>query len=69
MTSSTEVLGKPVGSDEKNHKTTYVTLKGLEASAKEVEERSKHSVELLSSLVVKNEFLTNLMMELVHRKK
>lgn len=69
VTSSTEVLGKPVGSDEKNHKTTYVTLKGLEASAKEVEERSKHSVELLSSLVVKNEFLTNLMMELVHRKK
>lgn len=69
VTSSTEVLGKPVGSDEKNHKTTYVTLKGLEASAKEVEERSKHSVELLSSLVVKNEFLTNLVMELVHRKK
>lgn len=69
VTSSTEVLGKPVGSDEKNHKTTYVTLKGLEASVKEVEERSKHSVELLSSLVVKNEFLTNLMMELVHRKK
>lgn len=69
VTSSTEVLGKPVGSDEKNHKTTYVTLKGLEASTKEVEERSKHSVELLSSLVVKNEFLTNLMMELVHRKK
>ena len=69
VTSSTEVLGKPVGSDEKNHKTTYVTLKGLDASVKEVEERSKHSVELLSSLVVKNEFLTNLMMELVHRKK
>lgn len=69
VTSSTEELGKPVGSDEKNHKTTYVTLKGIEEASKEVEERSKHSVELLSSLVVKNEFLTNLMMELVHRKK
>ncbi len=69
VTGSTEELGKPVGSDEKNHKTTYVTLKGIEEASKEVEERSKHSVELLSSLVVKNEFLTNLMMELVHRKK
>lgn len=69
VTSSTEELGKPVGSDEKNHKTTYVTLKGIEEASKEVEERSKHSVELLNSLVVKNEFLTNLMMELVHRKK
>lgn len=69
VTSSTEELGKPVGSDEKNHKTTYVTLKGIEEASKEVKERSKHSVELLSSLVVKNEFLTNLMMELVHRKK
>ena len=69
VTSSTEVLGKPVGSDEKNHKTTYVTLKGMEEASREVEERSKHSVELLHTLVVKNEFLTSLMMELVHRKK
>ncbi|WP_075720016.1 polyprenyl synthetase family protein [Roseburia sp. 499] len=69
VTSSTEVLGKPVGSDEKNHKTTYVTLKGIEEAYKEVEERSRHSVELLNTLVVKNEFLTNLMMELVNRKK
>lgn len=67
--SSTEVLGKPVGSDEKNHKTTYVTIKGVENASKEVEERSRHSVELLNTLVVKNEFLTCLMMDLVHREK
>ena len=30
ITSSLEVLGKPVGSDEKNQKTTYVTLFGVE---------------------------------------
>ena len=30
VTSTTEVLGKPVHSDEKNEKTTYVTWKGLE---------------------------------------
>lgn len=69
VTSSTEILGKPIGSDEKNHKTTYVTLKGIEQAAKEVEERSRHGVELLNTLVVKNEFLTAFMMELVHREK
>lgn len=69
VTSSTEILGKPIGSDEKNHKTTYVTLKGIEQAAKEVEEHSRHGVELLNTLVVKNEFLTAFMMELVHREK
>lgn len=69
VTSSTEVLGKPVGSDEKNHKTTYVTLRGIENASKEVEEHSRKSVALLNTLVVKNEFLTKLMMELVHREK
>lgn len=69
VTSSTEVLGKPVGSDEKNHKTTYVTLRGIEHASKEVEKHSRKSVALLNTLVVKNEFLTKLMMELVHREK
>lgn len=69
VVSSTEVLGKPIGSDEKNHKTTYVTLRGIEEAAKEVEERSRHSVKLLNKLVVRNEFLTQLIMELVTRKK
>lgn len=69
VTSSTEILGKPIGSDEKNNKTTYVTLKGIEQAAKEVEECSRRGVELLNTLVVKNEFLTAFMMELVHREK
>lgn len=29
---TTEALGKPAGSDEKNHKSTYVSLYGLEAA-------------------------------------
>ncbi len=69
VVSSTEVLGKPVGSDEKNHKTTYVTIKGLEHAQQEVEKRSRYSVELLNTLVVKNEFLTQLIIEMVTRKK
>ena len=35
-TSTTEVLGKPVGSDEANEKTTYVTLLGVEACERQV---------------------------------
>lgn len=69
ITSTTEILGKPVGSDEKNHKTTFVTLRGVEEARKEVERLSRHSVELMETLVVKNEFLTNLMLELIQRKK
>ena len=67
--STTEDLGKPVGSDEKNHKTTWVTLFGIERAKQEVEELSKHSVALMDTLVVKNEFLTTLMLDLIHRKK
>lgn len=69
VTSTTEDLGKPVGSDEKNHKTTWVTLFGVDKARQDVEELSKHSVALMDALVVKNEFLTRLMLELVHRKK
>ena len=35
VTSSQEELGKPVGSDEKNHKTTYVTLEGVKQAGEE----------------------------------
>lgn len=66
--STTEKLGKPVGSDEKNHKTTWVTLFGIEQAKQEVEHLSKHSVALMDALVVKNEFLTWLMLDLIHRK-
>ena len=69
VTGSTEVLGKPTGSDEKNHKTTYVTLWGIEKGKAEVERLSRHRVELINTLVVKNEFLTNLMLELIQREK
>lgn len=69
VTSTTEDLGKPVGSDEKNHKTTWVTLFGVEQAKRDVEELSKHSVALMDALVVKNEFLTQLMLELIHRDK
>ncbi len=69
VTSTQEVLGKPIGSDEKNQKITYVTLEGLEKSKKDVEELSRRAVNRLESLVVKNEFLVRLMLYLIHREK
>ena len=69
VTSSQEVLGKPVGSDEKNNKTTYVTLEGLEKAEAEVERLSDQALKLLAGLPGRNEFLENLIRLLIHREK
>ena len=63
------VLGKPVCSDEENGKVTYVTVHGLEESKKDVAEISKRAVTRLDQLPYKNEFLDELILELINRKK
>ncbi len=50
VTSTTEILGKPVHSDEKNEKTTYVTWKGLEKAKEEAARLTEEAVEELRSL-------------------
>ena len=69
ITSSLEVLGKMTGSDEKNNKVTYVTLNGMDKSKEDVEKLSKEALELLSSFENKNEFLNQLIEELITREK
>lgn len=69
VTSSQEVLGKPVGSDEKNNKTTFVTLEGIGEARKEVERLSKEALEILSSLEGKNAFLEELVRMLITRER
>ena len=69
ITSSLEVLGKMTGSDEKNHKATYVTLNGMDKAKKDVEILSKEALELLNSFEQKNEFLNHLIEELITREK
>ena len=69
VTSSPEMLGKPVLSDEKNNKTTYVTLEGLVKAQKDVEEISAKAVDELHSVGRTNEFLEELIKMLVTRKK
>ncbi len=68
-TSTLEKLGKPIHSDERNEKTTYVTLKGLEQATKDVEEISARALDRLAELPHENEFLTELIKALVYREK
>lgn len=68
VTSSTEILGKPVGSDALQNKTTYVTLAGIENAAKEAERLTKLALDALGNFE-NNEFLTDLTNMLLGRKK
>ena len=69
VTSTQEVLGKPIGSDEKNHKITYVTYEGLDKARADVAAISERAIAHMDSLVVKNEFLTELLRYLIFREK
>lgn len=69
ITSTNEVLGKTIGSDEKNQKNTYVTLYGLEKAKKDVQEFSKEAISIIESLPYKNDFLIELINFLIYRKK
>ena len=69
ITSSQEVLGKPVGSDEKNQKTTYATLKGLEAARAQVKALSDEAVQEIRALPGTNVFLEKLILMLITREK
>ena len=69
VTSTTEELGKPVGSDEEQGKVTYVSLKGLEQSEKDVEAYTMEAIDTLDNLPYENPFLRELLLFLIHRNK
>ena len=68
VTSSLQELGKPVFSDEKNNKTTYVTLYGMEKAEADVQSMSDEALDIIKS-VGKNEFLEEIVLNLIHRNK
>lgn len=69
VTGSLEVLGKPIGSDEKNNKITYVTIHGLEKSAEMVKTLSNEAIRILASFPKRNLFLEKLTERLIYREK
>ena len=66
--STNQELGKPTGSDERNHKTTYVTVQGLEKAKTDVAAISERAIRTLASLPQKNDFLEELIGALVTRR-
>ena len=69
VTSTSQELGKPVHSDEKNNKVTYVTLFGIEEASAQVKKLSEKAVEILDRLNNENEFLKALVREMAERRK
>ena len=69
VTSTTEVLGKPVLSDEKNEKTTYVNLVGLEKAKEYVASISMEAIGLLEKYEKEDKFLNELLKSLIDREK
>lgn len=68
VTSTQEKLGKPVFSDEKNNKTTYVTLYGMDKADRDVEALSKEAVDIINKYG-NNDFLVSLILKLINREK
>jgi geranylgeranyl diphosphate synthase, type II len=67
--STIEVLGKPIHSDEKNQKITYVTVLGIEKAKQEVIALSKKGLNGFQTLKKNNEFLSDLIIKLTTREK
>lgn len=69
VTSTTQALGKPVKSDEKNKKATYVTLEGISRAEEDVKRISERALKTLDALPVSGGFLRELIWDLVSREK
>lgn len=69
VTGQEETLGKPVHSDEKNKKTTYVTLCGISEAKRIVEEKSREAISGLKALPGENEYLEQLLLYLINRER
>jgi geranylgeranyl diphosphate synthase type II len=68
VTSTAEKLGKPVHSDEKNEKITYVSFMEPDAAGQEVIRISSRAMEAMESLPYRNEFLQQLIVKLINRE-
>jgi geranylgeranyl diphosphate synthase type II len=69
VTSTTEVLGKPVFSDEKNHKVTYVSMYGMDKAQSDYELLSKRAVDNIICLGDRASFLAEYAKRLINRIK
>ena len=61
-------FGKPILSDEKNNKTTYVTLYGMDGAKKKLSEETEKAISSIEFLGEKGEFLRELALYLLNRE-
>lgn len=69
VTSTLEVLGKPIGSDTKNNKATYVSFEGLKKAKEDEKRLSEEAVAELESIGKECSFLKELILFLIDRIK
>ena len=69
ITSDSETLGKPVGSDVKNDKITYVSLMGIDKAKQEVDALTLRAVNAISDFPENTDFLKDLALKLANRNK
>ncbi len=69
VTGDEKKIGKPLHSDERNHKITYVTIHGVEASMLEVLRFTREASVLISSIGGDDEFILFLIQYLMGRDK
>ena len=69
VTSTAEALGKPIGSDAENGKTTFVTLYGLEGARQLARQHNDAAIAALSGLGTGADFLRELACRLLTRGK
>ncbi len=67
VTSTQEVLGKPINSDSENEKTTYITIYGVKKCRELVGEITKNAIKALKKTDKETEFLKEFAVELENR--
>ena len=69
VTSTTDELGKPVGSDNNNEKSTYVALLGIDRCRELVDELTAEATEALSVFEGDTKLLSDFAVALANRRK
>ena len=69
VTGDQSTIGKPVGSDERNHKSTYVSLTSLEESKQLANQAVNDAIDAIKNFGSDADFLRDIVKYLLERKK
>lgn len=69
VTSTSEELGKPVNSDERNDKNTYVSIHGIKKTQNDYEQITGEIIDMINKIPKKTDTLQSVVQQLIDRKK